>query len=67
MLKEGSEQFIDGLLVSDIEQECGVKITVVKDFYSFKELANIIKKPLINYMNDEKTRAKCETCIIGME
>lgn len=43
MLKEGTEQFIDGLLVSDIEQECGVKISVVKDFYSFKELADIIK------------------------
>ncbi len=44
MLKEGSTQFIDGLCVSDIERKCGVTVSVVQDFYSFKELADIIKK-----------------------
>lgn len=43
MLKEGSEQFIDGLEISDIKRECGVEISIIKDFYSFKELADIIK------------------------
>lgn len=42
MLKEGTEEFLDSLTVSDIEQELGVKIHIVKDFYSFKELKDLI-------------------------
>ena len=42
MLKEGTEEFLDSLTVSDIEQELGVKIHIVKDFYSFMELKDLI-------------------------
>ena len=42
MLKEGSEEFLDSLTVSDIEHEVGVKIHIVRDFYSFGELKDLI-------------------------
>ena len=43
MLRDFTEDFLDGIKVSDIEQRKKVKINIIKDCYSAKELVNLAK------------------------
>ncbi len=43
MLRKLTDEFLDGMRINDIEQKLGIKIIVINDYYSTKELIEIIK------------------------
>lgn len=43
MIRPYTEEFLDGITVSDIERELDCKITIINDIYSTKEIVNLIK------------------------
>ncbi|MEW5820875.1 MAG: DUF512 domain-containing protein [Cyanobacteriota bacterium] len=44
MLRKFSDEFIDGIKLSDIENKFNIKINIIKNPYSFEELIEFIKK-----------------------
>ena len=44
MLRPYSEDFLDGITLTEVQKELNCKIYVIKDIYSTKEFVEIIKK-----------------------
>ena len=43
MLREGSDEFLDGIKISDIKKQfLGVELHIIKDCYRFREILDII-------------------------
>jgi len=43
MLRDFTEDFLDGITVSELEKRNNIKINIIKDCYSAKELVKLVK------------------------
>ena len=43
MLRDFTEDFLDGIKVSEIEKRNNIKINIIQDCYSAKELVQLVK------------------------